>query len=212
MDSGRRGWHEGLPFVLGSLTAGLATARSAPRASLALGLFGLACAAFFRDPDRDTPREPETVFSAADGRVLSVERVEEPWWIGGLADRVAVFLSIADVHVNRFPVDGQLVAVKKIPGRYAPAMLYAENNCRDLLALQGPRGPVLIAQISGLIARRSVQWCDPGDHFQAGDRLGMIRFGSRTDIYLPAGRASIQVAPGDRVVAGLTRIARYTNG
>jgi len=191
------------------LGAGLALARPAPRLAAALGLLGLACAVFFRDPDRDTPDEPETVFSAADGRVLSVERVDEPWWIGGPADRVAVFLSITDVHVNRFPVSGTFEAIRKVPGRYAPAMLYAENNCRDLIALQGPHGPVLVAQISGLIARRSVQWRAIGDSFRAGERFGMIRFGSRTDVYLPAGRAKILVAAGDRVVAGCSRIARY---
>ncbi len=205
----RRAWHEGLPFVLGSLGAALLLARPAPRLSTAIAAAGLACAAFFRDPDRATPLDPDAVFAAADGRILSVDRVDEPWWIGGPADRVVVFLAVTDVHVNRCPVEGHLVDVCRIPGRHAPAFLYAEHNCRDMLAIRGARGRLTVAQISGVLARRSVQWCTPGERLAAGQRLGMIRFGSRTDVYLPAGATRILVEPGDRVVGGVTPLARY---
>ncbi|MBM3465831.1 MAG: hypothetical protein FJX76_27390 [Armatimonadetes bacterium] len=207
--SERRAWHEGLPFVAGAL---LAAALAAPKSRLAAGVLaaaGLGCAAFFRDPERETPREPDSVFAASDGVVLSVQRVDEPWWIQGPADRIAVFLAVTDVHVNRFPTDGTLHAIKKIRGKYAPAFMYAENNTRDMLALETPRGPITVAQISGVLARRSVQWHGTGDTFLAGDRLGMIKFGSRTDVYLPAGRAEILVSKGDRVLGGMTRIARF---
>lgn len=206
---GRRAWNEGLPFVLSSLAASALLFERSPGASIAASLGGLLCAAFFRDPERHTPNDPQTIYAASDGRVLTVERVVEPWWIGGEADRVAVFLSLTDVHVNRAPVEGRLVAIRRLPGRFAPAFAHAEHNCKDMLALEGPHGRVVVAQISGVLARRSVQWCRPGDRLEAGGRLGMIRFGSRTDIYLPAGTAEILVSPGERVSAGRTRIARY---
>lgn len=205
----RRAWQEGLPFVLGAFAAGALLAKPAPRLAAAAAAVGLACAAFFRDPERETPPDPRAVYASADGVVLSVDRVPEPWWIGGEADRIAVFLSIADVHVNRFPTAGRLAAIRRIPGRYAPAFLYAENNCRDMLALETPRGRVVVAQISGVLARRSVQWREVGATFEAGERFGMIRFGSRTDVYLPVGSAEVLVSPGERVVGGTSRIARF---
>ncbi|MHB2021559.1 MAG: phosphatidylserine decarboxylase [Candidatus Xenobia bacterium] len=206
----RRAWHEGLPFVAAGLTVGALTARrSRPLSLLATG-FGLACAAFFRDPERPVDASTHDVIAAADGVVQSIEQVEEPWWIGGMADRISVFLSILDVHVTRSPVAGRLVEVKRIPGGYAPAYeKKSESNFRDLLALESACGRVLVAQISGILARRSVQWCPPGQTLASGQRLGMIRFGSRTDVYLPAGAAEILVSAGDRVQGGRTRIARY---
>jgi phosphatidylserine decarboxylase len=182
--------------------------RSRPLA-LASAAFGMACVGFFRDPEIAIQAEPDDVLSAADGAVLAVDRVDEPWFIGGAADRIVVFLSVFDAHVNRSPVAGRLVAVRKIPGAFAPAFMYAENNCRDMLAIEGEQGPVVVAQISGVLARRSVQWCQVGESLEVGERFGMIRFGSRTDVYLPAGQAEVLVKAGQRVRAGRTVIARY---
>ena len=204
-----RAFQEGLPFILAAAGASALVARRAPLLALGGAAFAAACAAFFRDPEVTVDGSETVVLSAADGVVLSVDRVLEPWWIKGEADRVAVFLSITDVHVNRWPVRGRFAAVKKVPGHFAPAFLKSENNCKDLLAIEGPRGPVTVAQISGVLARRSVQWSQVGDQFEKGDRLGMIRFGSRTDIYLPAGTADILVREGERVRAARTPIARY---
>lgn len=205
----RRAWQEGLPFILAAASASAALARKSPILSLGGAAFALACTAFFRDPERVVTAAPDQVLSAADGVVMAVDRIVEPWWIQGEADRIAVFLSVFDVHVNRWPVQGRFAGVKRVPGRYAPAFLHGENNCKDLLAIDGSRGRVTMAQISGILARRSVQWSEVGDTFEAGDRLGMIRFGSRTDIYVPAGSVEILVNVGDRVRAGETPIARY---
>lgn len=206
---GRRAWQEGLPFIVGPLAAAAVLWKPKRKLAYASAALGLACAAFFRDPEVEVEAAPEDVLAPANGTVLWVDRVEEPWWIEGEADRVCIFLSITDIHVNRSPVEARLVDIRKVPGKFEPAMLKSENNCKDLLALEGPYGRVLVAQISGLIARRSVQWVEPGEFLAAGDRLGMIRFGSRTDVYLPAGAAEILVQAGDHVVAGRNRIARY---
>lgn len=200
---------EGLPFILVAAGAAVALTRKAPLLSLGSAAFAAACTAFFRDPERVVSAAPADILSAADGVVMAVDRVVEPWWIQGEADRIAVFLSVLDVHVNRWPVQGRFAAVKRVAGKYAPAFLHGEHNCKDLLAIDGPRGRVTLAQISGILARRSVQWGNVGDTFEAGDRLGMIRFGSRTDVYVPAGTAEILVKVGDRVRAGQTPIARY---
>jgi phosphatidylserine decarboxylase len=206
----RRAWHEGIPFVAGALVASALLARRAPGLSLLAAAGGLATAAFFRDPERPIPRDASSVLAASDGVVLSVDRVDEPWWIGGPADRIAVFLSVADVHVNRMPFEAEIKAIRKLEGRFTPAYeLRSEHNCRDLIAVEGAHGRAVIAQISGVLARRSVQWCQVGDRLGAGERFGMIRFGSRTDVYLPAGRARILVRKGDRMVGGLTRLARF---
>ncbi|HEY4001672.1 MAG TPA: phosphatidylserine decarboxylase [Candidatus Xenobia bacterium] len=209
MNPERRAWQEGLPYIVAPLaTAALLWQRHRTVAAAAAAA-GLACAAFFRDPDVTTEADDDDVVSAACGRVMAVDRVEDAWWIGGPADRIAVFLSITDVHVNRFPIAGRIREVRRIAGQFVPAMLHSENNCRDLLGLEGMHGRVLLAQISGLIARRSVQWWPVDEPARVGQRFGMIRFGSRTDVYLPAGAAQILVRPGDRVVGGITRIARY---
>jgi phosphatidylserine decarboxylase len=205
----RRAWHEGLPFIVGSFTASAVLARRSPPLALASAAFGMACVGFFRDPDFEVHAGPDDVLSAADGTVLATDRIKEPWFIRGEADRIVVFLSILDAHVNRSPVAGRLVGLRKIPGAFAPAFMYAENNCRDMLAIEGEHGPVVVAQISGVLARRSVQWRQVGESLEVGDRFGMIRFGSRTDVYLPAGSADILVSAGQRVRAGRTLIARY---
>jgi phosphatidylserine decarboxylase len=198
-----------MPYILGAAGASVVLARRAPVLSLGSAAFALACTAFFRDPEVSVRAGDEDVLSAADGVVMAVDRIHEPWWIEGEADRIAVFLSVLDVHVNRWPVAGRLAKVKRVPGRFSPAFLHGEHNCKDLLAVEGDRGPLLIAQISGVLARRSVQWTAVGDRFAAGDRLGMIRFGSRTDVYLPAGTARILVKEGERVRGAQTVIARY---
>ena len=205
-----RAWQEGLPFVAGAFAASALLSKRSRPLSLLAALGGVATAAFFRDPERPVPQDSTSILAASDGVVLGVDRVDEPWWIGGPADRIAVFLSITDVHVNRMPFEAEIKAIKKIPGRYVPAFeMRSEHNCRDMIAIEGAHGRAVVAQISGLLARRSVQWCEVGDRLAVGERLGMIKFGSRTDLYVPAGTAKILVRKGDRVVGGLTRLARY---
>jgi phosphatidylserine decarboxylase len=173
-------------------------------------------AAFFRDPQRDVPEDPSLVVAASDGKVLSVERVTEDRFSGdGNTEeylRIAVFLSLLDAHINRSPVAGQVVDYFLTDGGYAPAMTpEGEHNVAAYTILQTSQGRVAVAQRTGLLARRIVQRVPVGSTLARGERFGLIRFGSRTDVYLPAAAAEPLVAPDDRVLGGTTPIARWRN-
>ncbi|GIF72969.1 phosphatidylserine decarboxylase [Asanoa siamensis] len=186
--------------------------RSRPSSRLWLvpALAALPVAAFFRDPERDVPEDPSAVVAASDGKVLSVETVTDERFGDGEFLRIAVFLSVLDVHVNRSPVAGKVVDYFVTDGGYAAAMNpAAEHNVAAYTVLDTTRGTVVVAQRTGLIARRIVQRAPVGALLARGERFGLIRFGSRTDVYLPAGTADALVAPGDRVVGGASIIARW---
>ncbi|GAB4240107.1 MAG: phosphatidylserine decarboxylase family protein [Candidatus Methylacidiphilales bacterium] len=168
---------------------------------------------FFRDPERNTSKDPRDIVSPADGRVISVVDDEERWFSREKRVRVAIFLSVFDVHVNRAPVSGRIVKSIHEPGKFLDARdpaVDVENEHRTWL-LETERGPVVVRQIAGLIARRIVAWAKIGEHVEKGDRIGMIRFGSRTDLYLPRG-CQVLVKAGDRVAAGSSVVARWPEG
>jgi phosphatidylserine decarboxylase len=168
-------------------------------------------AAFFRDPERDVPTDESAVVSASDGRVLSVERLTDERLGAGEFLRIAVFLSVLDVHVNRVPVAGRVADYFVEDGGYANAMtVAAEHNVAAYTVLDTQHGTVAVAQRTGLIARRIVQRTPPGTLVARGERLGLIRFGSRTDVYLPADKATPTVAVGDKVLGAASVIARWT--
>lgn len=167
-------------------------------------------AAFFRDPQRELPEDESAVVAAADGRVLSVERLRDERFGDGEFLRIAVFLSVLDVHVNRAPVAGKVVDYFVADGGFANAMKpEAEHNVAAYTVLDTTRGTVVVAQRTGLIARRIVQRAPVGALLARGERFGLIRFGSRTDVYLPAEAADPVVGTGDRVVGGASVIARW---
>jgi phosphatidylserine decarboxylase len=167
-------------------------------------------AAFFRDPQRDSPDDPKAVVAASDGKVLGVERLRDERFGDGEFLRISVFLSVLDVHVNRSPVAGRVVEHFVEDGGYAAAMkAAAEHNVAAYTVLDTAYGRVVVAQRTGLIARRIVQRAPIGSLLARGERFGLIRFGSRTDVYLPAEQATPEVAPADRVVGGVTVIARW---
>jgi phosphatidylserine decarboxylase len=167
-------------------------------------------AAFFRDPERDVPDDATAVVAAADGEVLSVQRLTDERFGDGEFLRVAVFLSVLDVHVNRAPVAGKVVDYFVADGGFAAAMKPdAEHNVAAYTVLETTHGTVVVAQRTGLLARRIVHRAPVGTLLARGERFGLIRFGSRTDVYLPADAADPLVAPGDRVVGGSTVIARW---
>jgi phosphatidylserine decarboxylase len=173
-------------------------------------LAALPVAAFFRDPERLVPEDAASVVAASDGKVLAVERVTDPRFGEEEFLRVAVFLSVLDVHVNRAPVAGRVLDYFVTDGGYAPAMKpAAEHNVAAYTVLETPHGTVVVAQRTGLMARRIVQRAPVGALLAKGERFGLIRFGSRTDVYLPGAVAEPEVAPGDRVVGGETVIARW---
>lgn len=162
---------------------------------------------FFRDPERAAPADPAAVVSPADGRVMEV--VEEP---NGARPgrRVSVFLAVWDVHVNRAPMAGRIEKVEYRPGRFHAAMrsrASAENE-QNVIYLATPRGEIVFRQIAGWIARRVMFWKSVGDAVSIGERVGMIRFGSRMDVWLPLD-AEIVVQPGQRVAAGTSILARW---
>jgi len=168
-------------------------------------------AAFFRDPQRDVPADPDAIVAASDGKVLSVETVRDERLGPDEMLRIAVFLSVLDVHVNRAPVAGRVVDHFVVDGGFAAAMKpEAEHNVAAYTVLDTPRGTVAVAQRTGLIARRIVHRSPVGSLLAKGERFGLIRFGSRTDVYLPAGSATALVSPGDRVAGGETVIARWS--
>lgn len=214
----RRSWEAARPYVLWPLLAGapalLAGGISGKRGLRRLGWLCLgasaASLAFFRDPERPLEPEPDVVYAAADGVVREVDEVDELSMPGGRAERVSTFLSLHNVHINRSPVAGVVRDVERVDGGYAPALFGAsEGNLRYRVLLDGEQGPVLVVPKAGAIARRISCWVEAGDAVKAGGRIGLIHFGSRTDVLLPPGEAEILVRPGDRVRAGETPIARY---
>jgi phosphatidylserine decarboxylase len=194
----------------GGLALAARLARPSSRLWLVPALAALPLAAFFRDPVRDVPQDEAAVVAASDGKVLSVQRLRDTRFGEGELLRVAVFLSVLDVHVNRAPVAGRVVDHFVEDGGYAAAMRpEAEHNVAAYTVLDTVRGRVVVAQRTGLLARRIVQRAPVGSLLAKGERFGLIRFGSRTDVYLPADAAAPAVAPGDRVAGGTSIIARW---
>lgn len=178
-----------------------------------LGLLGTAwCAYFFRDPVRVTPVREGLVISPADGRVSAIERVLPPTDLDVGRERrvrVSIFLSVFDVHINRSPVSGRIVRSVYIPGLFLNAELdkASEDNERQCLTLETPAGErVGCVQIAGLVARRIVTFVAEGNTVGVGERIGLIRFGSRVDVYLPPGAEPV-VAVGQRAIGGETVLA-----
>ena len=174
-------------------------------------------AAFFRDPIRTTPKGEGLVIAPADGMVTMIATVPPPPELRGpdmLGDdpltRVSIFMSVFDVHINRAPISGEIKRVIYIAGKFLNADLdkASEDNERNHFLVEGADGTRIgFTQIAGLVARRIVPWSRVGDHVVAGQRVGLIRFGSRVDVYLPAGTSS-QVLLGQRTIAGETVVAR----
>lgn len=201
---------EARPFLLTVLILMLPAGWIHPVCILPLAAIFAYILYFFRDPERQIPPDPNTIVSAADGRVISVEEHEERWHSGEKRLRIAVFLSVFDVHVNRSPVAGVIEHLHYGAGEFLDARHWqvAERNEFQNWLIRTERGPVLVRQLAGLIARRIVGWRSVGDAVAKGERLGMIRFGSRTDVYLPL-ECEPLVRPGDRVKGGETVIARW---
>ena len=164
---------------------------------------------FFRDPERRIPTEPGVVVAPGEGRVLLVEEADEPTYIGGRARKISIFLSIFDVHVQRSPVAGRVEHRAYRPGTFAVAWLdkASEDNEQASVGIATPRGKVLVRQIAGLVARRIVTYPVEGQEVALGERIGIIRFGSRVDLFIPLAW-QVVCAPGDRVLEGLTVVAR----
>ncbi len=159
---------------------------------------------FFRDPDRQIPHQPGAVVSPADGRIIEISETEEPEFLQQRATKVSIFLSVFDVHVNRAPMEGQVKFFRYQKGRFFRAYLdeASTENEQTLIGLENGNQRLLFKQIAGLIARRIVCDLREGHKVQRGERIGMIKFGSRVDLFFPVGSVELKVQLKDKVKAG----------
>jgi phosphatidylserine decarboxylase len=208
---------EGYPFIA------IALVLSAAAWAAALGMGGLwmnglaiVCSVlvlfvvwFFRDPTPRVPEDGRLVVAPGQGKVIDIREVEEPSFLRGAARRITIFLSVFDVHVQRAPVSGTVEHRSYKPGEYAVAWLEkaSQDNEQASLGITTPQGRVLVRQIAGLVARRIVTDPVEGDTVERGDRIGLIRFGSRVDLFLPL-EWEITCAVGDKTRVGATALAR----
>lgn len=207
---------EGYPFIAGfavvTVLLGLLSVNL-----FWIGLFLTAwCAYFFRDPVRVTPTDDRLVISPADGKVSAVGPAVPPRELGlgsNEMTRVSIFMNVFSCHVNRAPVRGRIARIEYRPGKFLNAELdkASQENERNGLVIETSHGPVGVVQIAGLVARRIVCWADAPSEITAGERFGLIRFGSRVDVYLPAD-AKPRVAVGQLSVGGETVIAEFGSG
>ena len=165
---------------------------------------------FFRDPERRIPNEPNVIVSPADGKITEIVTENEPI-NGKLCKRVTIFLSVFNVHVNRVPIGGTIEDIRYNPGKFLAAFnpKASMDNEQNLILINNGRTHIFVKQIAGLIARRIVCWPKIGDHYESGQRYGLIRFGSRVDILLPE-NTKLSVACGDKVSGGKSIIG-YLN-
>lgn len=203
-----KGWPvalEGLPFIAAVAVLGVGTLAlgwTIPGAILSAG--ALFTAWFFRNPPRRVPEDPKAIVSPGDGRVLSVVEEDEDRFLKARAVRVSIFLSPLDVHINRTPCAGRVAAIGHIPGKFLVASRKAatlENEQTAVLIETESGARVLCVQVAGYVARRIICWLTEGERVGRGERYGLIRFGSRMDLYLPLG-THMRVSVGDRVTGG----------
>jgi phosphatidylserine decarboxylase len=207
---------EGIPFIVAGAVieavaiVGAVLTRSPWAIALAVvaSLLAVWVVYFFRDPEREGPRGDRLVISPADGKIVSVTEVHEPAYIRGPALRISVFMNVFSVHVNRYPVSGPVRYRQYNPGKFLNAAVEKASleNEQSSVGIDAPLGRVLVRQIAGLIARRIITYSREGDRATQGERFGLIRFGSRVDVFVPTS-ARPRVAVGEQVSAGVTVLA-----
>ena len=199
---------EGWPYIVGSLIVALLITGLAGAWSIPFWILALFVIQFFRDPPRPVPLVPNVVLSPADGRIVAIETVRDPY-ANRQALKISVFMNVFNVHSNRSPVAGQIQTVHYFPGKFVNADLDKASleNERNAMVIHTAEGHVVTAvQIAGLVARRILCYVKSGDTLARGQRYGFIRFGSRVDVYLPPG-SEPRVAIGDKVSATTTLLA-----
>lgn len=203
----------GIPWLAATVAAVLRPGILTISLALVLSLILAVLLYFFRDPRRVPPADADAIVAPADGKVMEVEQVEAAPFLDGPALKISIFMSLFDVHVNRAPVAGRVVLIEHVPGQFLQAFRPAasEVNEHNLIGLENARGKVLVKQVAGVLARRVVCWVCPEQVLQAGERLGVIKFGSRVDLFLPPG-AEPTLQTGARTRAGETVVARWKAG
>jgi phosphatidylserine decarboxylase len=210
---------EGRWFIAGAWIVALALLFAAARAgsfswwigALVWLLLAVWVVAFFRDPERQWARGERLIVAPADGKVVSVLEVDEPAFMAGRAARISIFMNVFDCHVNRYPVDGTVAYRHYNPGSFGHAAAEKSSlaNEQTSIGLETPRGKVLVRQIAGLVARRIVTDHQVGTSVRQGERMGMIRFGSRVDLFLPLG-TRVLVHLGETTRVGVTVVAEWS--
>ena len=198
----------GVPFIAAALVpaVGLSAAKRHGWAA-AFALLGGFFAYFFRDPDRQIPQEPGLVVSPADGRVMVAGAGDPRWAPPGDWKQVTIFLSPIDVHMNRTPVAGRIARIEYKAGRFLPAYDERSNdNESNEITIEHDGQRIVFRQVVGILARRIVCRVQEGEHLERGQRIGLMKFGSRMDVFLPMS-ATLKVTVGQRVIAGETVIA-----
>jgi len=203
-----KGWpiaREGVPFLAAAaVPAAAAWALGWTVAGTLFGAAALFTGWFFRNPPRRIPGEPNLIVSPGDGRVLAVAEEDEPRFLKGRAVRVSIFLSPLDVHINRTPCEGRVEAIGYSPGKFLVASrpeATLQNEQTAVLFATGAGYRILCVQVAGYVARRIVCWLSEGERVGRGERYGLIRFGSRMDLYMPVGTL-VRVKAGDQVTGG----------
>jgi phosphatidylserine decarboxylase len=173
--------------------------------AVVLTLLALWVAYFFRDPERGGERGERIVIAPADGKIVMITDVDEPSFIGGRATRISIFMNVFNVHVNRYPVSGVVRHLHYNPGKFLNAAVEKSSleNEQMSVGIETPRGRVLVRQIAGLIARRIVTYTRDGETVRQGERMGMIRFGSRVDVFIPTS-STVRAKVGEITTAGTT--------
>lgn len=164
---------------------------------------------FFRDPERVSPADPAALVAGADGTIMAITEMQEPTFLKTNVVRISIFLSLIDVHVNRAPVAGRIAFAQYYPGKryFTFQEKSSEFNQHSSILIEGGPTRCLVNQIVGPVARRVVYWLDVGQAIGKGDRIGMMKFGSRLDMYFPRDEVEVRVARGDKVRAGETIVA-----
>ena len=207
---------EGVPLIAGAwgiaIVANVLAQRSTSWLAWTFAALTIPVAAwvvyFFRDPERTGDRGDTLVVAPADGRVVHITEVDEPSFLHGKAIRISIFMNVFNVHVNRYPIGGVVQHVHYNRGKFLNAAVEKASLENEQMSVGIARGPhrVLVRQIAGLIARRIVTYSKEGDVVQQGDRYGLIRFGSRVDVFVPAG-SHLRVSPGAGTLSGVTALA-----
>jgi len=202
---------EGYPFIVGFALLGILLRRVSKLFSWLFYIMAGFSAFFFRDPERFTPEDENSLISPADGIVIAIDDCDEPEYINGPAKKIAIFMSVMNVHINRAPIQGTVGFVKYRQGKFEAA--FKENasfeNEMNMTGIENAKTKVLVKQIAGVLARRIVCDVTPGDMIGQGDRFGLIKFGSRVELIVPAtDNLEIMVSLMDKVTGGETLLAR----
>lgn len=211
---------DGWPFVLPFATLAILSFAAAFKAgrpwlwllSFFLLFLTLFLAYFFRDPERKIPAGDNLILSPADGKIVAVETASEPLFLKSQSQKISIFLSPLDVHINRIPASGKVDYLSYLPGKFLAAYQdkASTDNEQTAIGISTPHGKILFKQIAGVLARRIVCRLKLGQEVQAGEKFGMIRFGSRVDIFLPEG-LELKLQKGDKIMGGETVMAVAKN-